>query len=80
MTRDPIRDAILDEGGVFLSPSYAAAERVRAYLLSDEAVERACGAYFDGDGYQWDEAKGADHVRQSMRNAIIAAMGGKTDE
>lgn len=40
----------------------------------EEMVERACGAYFDGDGYQWDESAGADHVRASMRLALRAAL------
>lgn len=40
-----------------------------------EAVERACSAYFDGEGYQWDESTGAKAIRAGMAEALRAAGG-----
>jgi hypothetical protein len=42
--------------------------------VTEAMVEAACGAFFDGDGYQWDESTGAERVRASMRAALTAAL------
>jgi hypothetical protein len=36
------------------------------------AVDAMIDAYFYGEGYEWREAKGADHVRTSMLAALRA--------
>jgi hypothetical protein len=48
--------------------------------VTEAMVERACEAFFDGDGCQWDESSGADHVRASMRAALTAALSAQQGE
>jgi hypothetical protein len=93
MTRDPIRAAILGDGETRID-SFDAAERVRAYLLSDEAVERAAAAVWEraDDEVGWAATLSLaatgdaymvgqiEYCREDARTAIRAAMGGKTDE
>jgi hypothetical protein len=99
MTRDPIRDAIAGSSIYWpgVSPTIIA-DRVRAYLLSDEAVERAAKGAVASDSAlkQWDDFGerslvnaeewlvdpeiGRNWWRGIARAAILAAIGGKTDE
>jgi hypothetical protein len=49
-------------------------------LVTEAMVERACEAFFLGDGYQWDESTGAERVRASMRAALTAALSAQQGE
>jgi hypothetical protein len=39
-------------------------------------IDAMVDAYFDGEGYEWREVKGADHVRASMGAALDVATAG----